>query len=163
MDDYLSKPYRPDQLHALVHRYLPSFKGSQKSDFSAQPSSASLIEDTKDSALVDWSKALTLVGGDEGILLTILSPFIDDLPDTLAAMDEAHSNQDWATLKRRAHSLKGMLRTFGAIPLGEAAFALEKAAGQQAVEQVDQAWHDFTILYPKTLAQLDNHRQAGAV
>ena len=163
MDDYLSKPYRPDQLQALVRRYLPSLKGSPKTGTNTQPSPALHPGDTDDSTLVDWSKALTLVGGDEGILLTILAPFVDDLPITLTAIDEARMNQDWATLQRRAHSLKGMLRTFGAIPLGEAAFALEKAAGQQAIELVDQAWLQFSTLYPKTLAQLDNHRQAGAV
>ncbi|MHA7878674.1 MAG: response regulator [Saccharospirillum sp.] len=160
MDDYLSKPYRPDQLSSLVQRYLPGWK---RPPMTAAPGNTKPPPEAADNEamLVDWPKALDMVGGDEPILMTILAPFIDDLPATVEALQALQAEQDWAGLQRRAHSLKGMLRTFGAMPLGQAAYELEQAAGEHSSEAVANAWQGFQSLYPKTLDWLNRYRQAS--
>lgn len=159
MDDYLSKPYRPDQLKSVVKRHIPTFRepGLPQS-VEAQPSAViNIPAPTASDNLVNWKQALLMVGGDEPILLTILKPFVEDLPATYSTLEKAYELGDWHTLQRQAHSLKGMLRTFGAGSLGDAAYQLERAAGDSDTESARQAWRAFNTLYPDTLKQLSKY------
>ncbi|MEP4544869.1 MAG: response regulator [Saccharospirillum sp.] len=155
MDDYLSKPYRPDQLKSVVKRYIPTFRepGLPRS-VEAQPST---VIKTAGDNLVNWKQALLMVGGDEPILLTILKPFVEELPATYSTLEKAYEQGDWHALQRQAHSLKGMLRTFGAGSLGDAAYQLERAARDSDAESARQAWGAFNTLYLDTLKRLSTY------
>lgn len=159
MDDYLSKPYRPDQLKSMVKRHIPTFReDSLPRPDQPQPT---MVIDTpaplEHKNLVNWKQALLMVGGDEPILLTILKPFVEELPTTYSKLKKSYEQGDWQTLQRQAHSLKGMLRTFGAGPLGDAVYQLEKAARDSETEFARQAWKTFMTLYPETLKQLSDY------
>ncbi|WLD58917.1 response regulator [Salinispirillum sp. LH 10-3-1] len=151
MNDYLAKPYRIEELHAVIRKYLPSFHFSSIKENTPTFSSEDVMDE---GALVSWEQALVMVGGDESILLSILAPFIDDLPSTIDNLSDAIDKSDWEALQRKAHSLKSMLRTFGALPLGNATFELEKAAKSDERGRIEVVWKEFLALYPATLRHL---------
>lgn len=158
MNGYLAKPYRPEQLYAIIRRYLPDFSSSITHD---KALTMHLSDDTQPT-LVDWDRALTMVGGEESVLVSILEPFMAGLNETVSDLMSAREQRDWDTFQRRAHSLKAMLRTFGAQPLGDAVFALEQAAKSRQALEVAQAWHGFEALYPDTRALLMAHLEGYA-
>ena len=61
--------------------------------------------------------------GDQALEKEILSLFVTQLPETIAALRVATSQKDW---KVAAHTLKGSCRAIGAFRLGEIAQDAEK-------------------------------------
>lgn len=147
MDDYLTKPYRTVDLRRVVNRYIPDSRQRPKLD-------NMLIVDEKpqpaDADLVHWQQALAMVGGDEAILQTVLGPFLADLPSIHQRLEMLVEQADWEALQHSSHSLKSMLRTFGAHPLGNAAQQLETGAADGDRVAVDRAWDMFIDLYSNT-------------
>ena len=165
MDDYLAKPYRPEQLQLIVERFLSVTPSNATHSDDAVLSASSLAPKhyTGDSttALVDWQRALRLVGNDEAVLLTILVSFIEDLPNIRSELASYLSKREWPPLMSTAHTLKGLLKTFGAAPLAETALALEKAAKEESLTRAEKAWQDFEKVYPATLERLQELQGGG--
>ncbi|MFC3854162.1 response regulator [Salinispirillum marinum] len=137
-NDVLAKPYAIHQLQAVLSRFLswpesPSTKLEPVHEQNAQ---------TQDDTL-SWHAALTRVGGDEELLIAILHPFLAELPSKLEKMEQALVENDAALMQRQAHSLKGLLRTFGADAAAKVSEQLEHAAKYQ--NQVDMM-HAFKAL-----------------
>lgn len=81
--------------------------------------------------------------GDEALEKEILSLFLGQLPDTLAALRKAASQHDW---KVAAHTLKGSCRAVGAFRLGDIAQDAERlvfSSGSEvraaAIAQLEEA------------------------
>ena len=81
-----------------------------------------------DTDIMDWSKAVALVGDDESLLQSVLEMFVDELPDHQNHLRTAFEQQNQTDLARAAHTLKGLLATFCANNAKSAAQALEQAA-----------------------------------
>lgn len=135
MDDLLAKPYRPEELEAIVRQHLgwPGATAEKPGDDPAPPAEP-------ESALVDWTLALKLVGNDSELLVSILGPFVEELPATLNQLEQSVSAGDFPLVQRRAHSLKGMLKTFGAVVMADHAKALEHSAASGEATKVADAW-----------------------
>ena len=81
--------------------------------------------------------------GDQALEKEILSLFLGQLPDTLAALRKAASQRDW---KVAAHTLKGSCRAVGAFRLGDIAqdaerlvFSSGSEARAAAIAQIEEA------------------------
>jgi HPt (histidine-containing phosphotransfer) domain-containing protein len=81
--------------------------------------------------------------GDQALEKEILSLFLGQLPDTLAALPKAASQRDW---KVAAHTLKGSCRAVGAFRLGDIAqdaerlvFSSGPEARAAAIAQLEEA------------------------
>jgi two-component system, sensor histidine kinase and response regulator len=80
--------------------------------------------------VVDWEAAREIVGQDRGLLLELVNTFLGEGPQTMNAVRRAIAAQDGKALQLSAHSLKGALKTLGAKPASEAAWALEQKGKQ---------------------------------
>lgn len=65
------------------------------------------------------SEILDLAGGDDVILIELLSSFLDDAKQLSKGIEEAVKRSDWQKLKFEVHTLKGLCGTIGAKPLFE--------------------------------------------
>ncbi len=83
-------------------------------------------EATVQEQLFDRQAALARVGDDEELLVELVRIFLDDYPQSLSAIDEAVAKRDARKLERAAHTLKGAVANFGAEPVVQHAFALER-------------------------------------
>jgi PAS domain S-box-containing protein len=130
MDDYLSKPIKPDALVAALCRYA---KRMQK-QVTAKPVLAGRIVDSQIIA------GLREMGdGDDGQLLdSLIETFFENTPQVIAAAREALARRGIAELERAAHTLKGSSSNFGAERMGAACERLERAAHGGVLKGADE-------------------------
>jgi HPt (histidine-containing phosphotransfer) domain-containing protein len=81
--------------------------------------------------------------GDQALEKEVLSLFVMQLPETLAALRAAASQKDW---KVATHTLKGSCRAVGAFRLGDIAqdaeklaFSAESEACREAISRIEEA------------------------
>jgi signal transduction histidine kinase/DNA-binding response OmpR family regulator len=139
MDGYLSKPLTPEALESALRA---SGLGSQASQgrqgvvalpLGQQPLPAAQAQAVdQDSGLaqglVNRSRLLARLGGDEAALHEMAQAFGDDLRERMRLAFIALKKQDWPATRAQAHALKGVLLTMTAQSAASHAHALEKAA-----------------------------------
>ena len=118
MDDYLTKPIKPNDLAVALNRL-----------FAAEPPAptpgASAPGEPAAGAGFDFSAALSYVGGDRALLDELLDIFAEDAPMRIDAIRIAIAGGDAQQLMREAHTLKGALKVLGAAAAAGLALHLE--------------------------------------
>ena len=111
MDDYLAKPVRREDLAAVLARWQPDRAGSS----GEQPASPS-EERENGAASVDLAVLTELRQLDDTgeLLTTLITHFLDETPQQVAAMQAAFRRSDAAALGEAAHTLKGSSGNLGA-------------------------------------------------
>jgi CheY-like chemotaxis protein/HPt (histidine-containing phosphotransfer) domain-containing protein len=150
MDDYLSKPIRPDELSRALARCRP----------------APAAETLDDAAL--GKLASSLGGGDEGreAVRELVDMFLDDAATQMATLHSAVERGDAEAACRTAHTLKSSGATFGARPFAELCRELEALAGDARLDaaaallgRADQEWERAreALSMVRTAGVLDGH------
>lgn len=78
---------------------------------------------TIDQRMLD--QLLELIGGDKSTLHELITVFIDEGDEIVAAMKESLADEDLEVLRRGAHSMKSSAQDFGATALSEMNASLE--------------------------------------
>lgn len=78
--------------------------------------------------IFDYAGSLRRMGNDQGLFQDMVVLLQEDAPVYLAAIDSNHANADFNSLKRAAHTLKGLVLNFGATRAVSATIALETLA-----------------------------------
>jgi two-component system, sensor histidine kinase and response regulator len=133
MDDYVTKPIRPDRLLAAIERQMERRPVSSQTDAGA------------DEALpiLDRETVLERLGGDQAMYDDLLVFMLENLPATLSELRQALDAQNLRQASVLAHSLKGEAATLGADRLRHTAACLEEACQQDAHAE---ARATFTLL-----------------
>ena len=156
MDDYLTKPVTLERLSGALARLFPGGPG--------QATVAAAI-DHVDHPAGDLATALRHAGGDRRLLREILMIFREDCPTHLQAIRDAVTQGHPRELERVAHSLKGLLRTFGAAAAAETADQLERLGHGGSVagagELVAILDGQVEALLKSTADWIDNHLAAA--
>jgi signal transduction histidine kinase/DNA-binding response OmpR family regulator len=143
MNDVLTKPIRKNDLLQTLHHWL---------NMNTLSSTASEIESGKyrsfDSVFssevshrsFDPSKLLMELQGDQEEFTLILRGFLQQVDEQIQQIQYALQTENYIALAREAHSLKGGSLTLYALPLAEAAAALEQAARSSRRETLEAHW-----------------------
>jgi HPt (histidine-containing phosphotransfer) domain-containing protein len=110
MDDYLSKPLRPDQLDAVLSRWIPTFAGASRPVPASEPE---LPGDPVD-ALIDDARMRTFRDDYPEIVDQLLELFVEGSPVLLGELRSALESGDGDGVRRGAHKLKGSCQNIGA-------------------------------------------------
>jgi len=129
MDDYLAKPFDPDELVRVVERQGPSGVVGGDAAFvdrlpATAPEDASITAATP---AYDHAKALTGALGDNAFLDEMAQALAADLPDSLRELAALVQEGEMDAAARAAHRLKGAVGNFHAAPSIRAAVRLEDA------------------------------------
>ena len=81
-------------------------------------------------SILDYPLALSRVGGDKELLKELGDLFLEEYPQLLAEIHDAHKQGAAAQLGRVAHSLKGSVANFGAKDAVELAAQLEQCGAK---------------------------------
>ena len=102
MDDYLTKPIRPEELRRALERQAPM--------------------------VLDIATLLDGIGGDRKLLVELVRLFLADAPKSIARIERAIARGDLKRLKEAAHALKGSVGNFDSGRTLEAVRRLEAVA-----------------------------------
>ncbi len=116
-DDYLTKPIRSRELGETIGRWAARNPDRPEVDTDG-PTSAPTAE-------FDRETALLTVGGDKELLGEVVGLFLDDCPRLLSEIEQAIDMTDGPSIKRLAHTVKGLAGNFGLPTVGLAACLLE--------------------------------------
>jgi two-component system, sensor histidine kinase and response regulator len=139
MDDYLSKPLRPDQLDAVLERWL-GHTGA------AVTSSAS---NGDRNGLVDAGRVQRFRDDYPEIADRLVALFADTTPPLLQQLTNAVHASDDEAVRRLAHKLKGSCQNVGAVKMAALCRALEEPQAR-TVPLADE----LQAAYPATLAEI---------
>ncbi|MCX7788994.1 MAG: response regulator [Spirochaetes bacterium] len=120
INECLEKPFEMEVLKLLVNTWCREreLQNMQESKGETFPSNA----DENDSYVQRvWKK----FEGDGKFIETLLLTFQCDVPEKVSQMEEAYTNEDWRTLERIAHSLKGAAGMLELTTIRDAASQLE--------------------------------------
>ncbi len=78
-------------------------------------------------APLNFAALLDMLGGDQGIVATVLSKFVGELATDVAASEQANVDDDAEALRQIAHRIKGTSANLHALMLSAAARELEQA------------------------------------
>ncbi|HTD51200.1 MAG TPA: response regulator [Acidimicrobiia bacterium] len=120
MDDYITKPVRPDNIAETLERWIPPE--------AALPGVRAGAGGTETSSAVDpqrFAILRDLDGGDGQLLAAIIAGYLDESAALLATLREAVAEGDPQSVERAAHTLKGASANIGAVHLTETCTKLE--------------------------------------
>ncbi len=116
MDDYLSKPVKPEELEAAMERWTSRDAEEGKPTTPAAPGSAGTSVTAEDS--VDYSVLESLrelqEEGEPDILVELIGKFSGDAASYLETLKEAVQKGDAERVQRTAHTLRGSCDSMGA-------------------------------------------------
>ena len=104
--------------------------------------------------VINWAVALESTGGDEALLVDLIGPFIEEAQERLAHIHQALKTQDYVLANRSAHTLKSLLRTFGASSAMLLAEKLEDHFAKLATDgrDTEKGTKDPRIITPERIA-----------
>ncbi len=129
MDDYLSKPVRPNDLRAALLR-CPALVHTE---FKPTEPVAGVI----DPGLLAGFREMD-PDGTGGMLTKLIDLFLENTPTVLAEARSALSEASAARLERAAHMLKGSCANFGATSMQDACARLEALSREGLLEGTDE-------------------------
>ncbi len=137
MDGFVCKPVKPQELKAVLDRWIPKQKTSLGARDSArenherpvashtQPTTSDEIQiPPLDAATLDQLKDLG--DDDPSFLIEMIQHFLQDGPAHVAAIRQAMVDDDADALMRAAHGFQGSCQIMGALTLRELNFTLEQ-------------------------------------
>lgn len=140
MDAYISKPIDAGELIDIVERMaIPRSPAARP----PTPNEETVRNDNEPRGhpavpRIDRESALKRLGGDEELLDDMIGYFIEDAGVLLQSIREGLANDEFAEVRRAAHSLKGLASNLGAERTVELAGALEKAAEKEQAQEAQQ-------------------------
>jgi signal transduction histidine kinase/CheY-like chemotaxis protein len=114
MDDYLSKPLRPEELDDILDRYTAKGK--------TEPAPA---EDAESTDCVNVEELLERVDGDRAFIAELAEIFREDYPRQIQALREGVISVEPDKVRCAAHALKGALSNLAAAEASSLAASLE--------------------------------------
>ena len=146
--DYLSKPVSPEKLEEMIRKYLPEEMIKDPKDYedddgenSETEASAAAAASSGKTAIpqidgIDLKTARTYCGSDE-LMLKMFTLFQSSVQKNADEIEDLWKSKDIEQYRIKVHALKSSARTIGATELSEKALALEMAAAENKLEQID--------------------------
>jgi PAS domain S-box-containing protein len=127
MDDYLAKPFFPEQLVAVVE------PGTAAPNAAPPP----VCQPAEGLTCFNYEQALARAMGNEDLLKRLVKTFLDSLPRIRDELHAAAAKRDADALYRAAHKLKGSAATFAAPACTELARETENLARAENLEGIE--------------------------
>ncbi|MDH5357461.1 MAG: ATP-binding protein [Gammaproteobacteria bacterium] len=133
MNDFISKPFKPDELCEKIRRCITEESGSRKQSVITRNSEE---QAKKEVGKLDLSILVDMIGTDEADKLAVyLNKFLESAQRGMADIDEAYQHQDIDALNKIGHKIKSSARTVGALTFADLCEALEELTGEYALSK----------------------------
>jgi two-component system, sensor histidine kinase and response regulator len=113
--------------------------------------------------IFDVGAALSRVGGDEPLLKELIEVFVEEYPGWIADLKAAVTAADAPWVRRAAHTIKGAVDNCGAGSAYDAAFRLERMAGEGRLAGAEEAAAALDLEIQRLLPALTGYARGDAV
>ncbi len=141
MDDFITKPIKPDVLAERLHPWLGISLQGMTHDKSGAAGRA--MGKTGQPRHWNRSRALEFVGGDAELLRQLMELFLQRNGELLDRVGAAVAGRDAAALHEAAHAYKGALNHFAALAARDKALALENAGRSGDLGHAEELWRQL--------------------
>lgn len=151
MNDVLTKPIRKKSFLFEVNRWLRKGVAPTQEDFEEIEDFVELDEQRRDEASdvpLDFDVAVEEFGDMETVV-AVLEGFIENIERQIGIIGEALTTDNFETIRKESHSLKGGAATLEAAPLSRAAKLMEDLAKEQDTETLEAAFEEFKQQYQR--------------
>jgi HPt (histidine-containing phosphotransfer) domain-containing protein len=124
MDDFVTKPLRPETLAWVLDRWVGATSTSSTSSAAAGD----------DADPLDRGKLDELGAMGPGLVRGVVTTFLDTLPERLAELRAAVARQDTEAVRALAHGVRGSAGYVGAVALADALALLENGDAARTAE-----------------------------
>lgn len=118
MNDLLAKPYKPDQLFAMIEKWC-------RRDGCRSYNAPERVTAPDSPVVYDRASALAAVGGDESVAQILLEKFLQSLPEAHEGIVNAMDSSDYTELYTVVHKLAGSASVAAAADMHAAAMTLQ--------------------------------------
>ena len=138
MDDYVTKPFQPEQLHTVLRLLRPG-RGTQGAAPAVTPPTAATAAAAPEAATDETVRAALLAAGDFTApqVERLLAASRRSVTTLLAACDQGLADEDWPAVRRAAHTLKGTLLQCGLNFWAAQAQVIDDLAGRGGAAELD--------------------------
>lgn len=146
MDEYLSKPFTQQQLHAILNSVFASARNPNATRPDERPlpllpfvdENAKLATSLLDYQALERIRALQK-HGTTNLLAKIISLYIESTPPMIRTISEGINKQDFEAVRKAAHALKSGSANLGALKVSDWCKALEKMGRDNNLETARDA------------------------
>ena len=161
MDDYLTKPFKQEQLRAVIERFLSPEATAEPSRsvgfdiFDKMPPSEKVV--SRDVLISGVTERLAELEPDLGeeMVVMIIDLFKEDAVLRLEGMRAAFKQGNYHELEKQAHSLKGASSNIGANHLAELCEQIETQSEGEKIEESEDIFRKLEISFTMLLEILD--------
>ena len=189
MDDCLPKPLRAETIRSLLSQWLPTCRKDIQINENGQDTQDSLIDapgskgpktitgpvnsssvprsvsNHDQEELYDVAAAVKAVEEDWELLHSLINLFLVSGPQLMGELRHAFHSEQWESVKKGAHQLKGALGTLQAGPASRAAALVEKLIetpdSPRLVDAFQELERHFTVLLPALQRALDQCEESS--
>jgi PAS domain S-box-containing protein len=137
MNDFLSKPFDPDTLFAMLIRWIP---GSSKTPSNTNKPHHIELSQLSNTPQLNIDNGLRSFSGKQENYLKMLQRFLTTHLDDASLIETTLTKSDRETARRQAHTLKGVAALLGLEQVRESATTLEQNL------KLSESAHDVSIL-----------------
>lgn len=152
MNDFITKPFAPNNLLNVIQRYLKNTNMSIE-----QPVEA---ENTNSSSLLNYDRLNELYGDDKEYAADMIQTFFDEVLPDFTIIDELLIQNDLDAVAEHIHKVKPTLGMVGLTDLEEQIKEFEiKVKIETNTDNLKPAWNDFQIQLKNVLPILQKELQ----
>ena len=165
MDDYMTKPIRPEVLIGALSKSRPLATGQDEAGAEGIENQPAQAAERGANVTVLNLKALenllSVLGGEFSYLVELINSFLEDAPQLLAELGRSIESGDVAGTQRGAHSLKSNGTDFGATTFSNLCKELELMAKAGMLDGADGLLARILGEYGKVEEALKGVREGG--
>lgn len=155
MDDYLSKPGRPEQLDRVLERWTPRAPEPREP---RHPSPKGEPDGSLDHTVLKDLRLIQQEGGGD-IVRELIETFLSETPAHLDALQKTAERGETEPFRRQAHALNGICRGVGASRMGSICAELERlgesgdlAGAQNPLDRLGEEFDRVKVLLDAELS-----------
>jgi PAS domain S-box-containing protein len=137
LDDYLSKPVTPEQLHQKIAEWLNITDSieTRKQYQEVEKIPAGQYSEVPDLDMATYETIVKQTHGDMEIISDLYGSFLDETESIIEEVIRAQKNNDFNVIKSSIHALKGLSITIGALGVHDVAFRMDALHKQDKIEE----------------------------